>query len=461
MEIILVIFCLVLLILIFVKIAKNHVNLINPLCVYWLVWSTIVGLYQLKLLDVPSLGVRTLIILGGGGLLFTLGGMVVIWASSEKRSRAPLPQLPDWADELRLRKWLYILLPINLIAMAMKIYSLMTQSGLSLYELLYYDPTSARVLLLEQQATMFISGFPIIQTLLVDLSALSFLSLPLSGVYLALKRKRSVLPMIVVLLSIVQGIATFSRFRIATDLISFGCGFFFTRVYCKRGTTSDRMAKSKPKRYGSIAVMLILAVIGAFIINDIMLKKSLYLSEITDGVALPTALNIYWYLVGPVAGLEVYLNSNATGGYYRGGFTFRFLAKWLARLGIIDAFRVSPTHLPYVMAPYQTNVFTWYRAFYEDFSMVGVFAMPFLIGMLSMIIFLWNRFRLTLAGIVAMSLVATLVIFSYFGFMFSDNYYLILLGTAFVFERLSKFRRGVRFQVKEAEIYTLKELRGR
>ena len=123
-------------------------------------------------------------------------------------------------------------------------------------------------------------------------------------------------------------------------------------------------------------VFPIAAIVLLFAVIDILLHKS---SEYDQPNRLQGWLfHFYWYLASPLAAFNEFVTTFA-GDLQWGQNTFFPLYKWLCRLHLAQEVEVT-LYGNKVLIPYMTNVYTYLRNFYEDFGILGVAIVPYLLG---------------------------------------------------------------------------------
>jgi oligosaccharide repeat unit polymerase len=125
-------------------------------------------------------------------------------------------------------------------------------------------------------------------------------------------------------------------------------------------------------------VLPVLAVVAMFVIVELLLRKGDVFdpTERFHGVLY----SLYWSLASPIAAFNEFLGG-FQGPYDLGLNTFYPIFKWLHQLGLIP----PPDLLVYgefIFIPHPANVYTYLRNFYEDFGLLGVALVPYVLGAL-------------------------------------------------------------------------------
>jgi oligosaccharide repeat unit polymerase len=119
-----------------------------------------------------------------------------------------------------------------------------------------------------------------------------------------------------------------------------------------------------------------LGVVLIFVVVELLLHKSATYHQ--TGGWRTHLFPFYWYMSSSVAAFNDFLG-NFQGVHTLGERTFPAFFKWLHRFGLI-----GPHSLPFlhesIHIPYGVNTYTYLRAFYEDFGLLGVAVVPYVYG---------------------------------------------------------------------------------
>ena len=153
-------------------------------------------------------------------------------------------------------------------------------------------------------------------------------------------------------------------------------------------------------------------------------------------------MGLYWYLTGPIAAFDKVL-VNTQSDFMPGAYTFRILTKFLEIIGVLGEKWVSPavgSNTVLYFSPVPTNVYTWFRAFYDDFGLVGVTIEPYMIGLVSSWLYFSLLRHFSLAKVVLLSVLIGVIFFSIMGFTLQDIEQSIVVVLAYVIERILRIR---------------------
>ena len=161
-----------------------------------------------------------------------------------------------------------------------------------------------------------------------------------------------------------------------------------------------------------------------FLLIDVLLRKSSEygLSSRLQGVLF----HFYWYIAGPMAAFNEFI-TNFSGDHQWGRSMFLPLYKWLSRFHLVQEIEVN-YYGEKVLVPYMSNVYTYLRNFYEDFGVLGVAIIPYVLGWASAAIREKARRHFQYLNLYLVLLL--FILFSFYNYYLSSNqiYLQILFG---------------------------------
>jgi oligosaccharide repeat unit polymerase len=139
------------------------------------------------------------------------------------------------------------------------------------------------------------------------------------------------------------------------------------------------------------------------------------------------------YLVGPTEALgHLLVDKEQRLGW--GANTFSFISGILQNLGFVN-YHVTTPHTGYVdIGRTTTNVFTWFRPFYLDFSYIGFIIGPFFIGSITGI--LYNQENHNIFIDVCNAWISAILAMSFFDYLWSQSIYIFIIIYAYIIHRL-------------------------
>ncbi|MFC6614899.1 O-antigen polymerase [Halopenitus salinus] len=152
-------------------------------------------------------------------------------------------------------------------------------------------------------------------------------------------------------------------------------------------------------RYGSIYQFLLvgISVIGFFL-------SYAYIFNSPDAVLRP-----YLYLTTPFDNIN-YIILNEENRYY-GLRTFQSVLKLL----LVQDLLGLPENYSHIFYGDQYNAATYLMPLYYDFGLLGVVIGPFILGIMSALLYLYMKIRNTIISITVYAITATSIIFAFFG----------------------------------------------
>jgi oligosaccharide repeat unit polymerase len=439
--------------------------LVNPLLLFLAVWGTAVALYAGGLyagtFPAPQSALWAAVLLNVGG--FSLGYLT--WAAFQSRrppasSKArvegvsPSDRGRDARDTAlfhadilspdKIARLLQFTGLMGLAALSLGVYRtavIASQLGTSFHGLLT-DPGMLRV-----GFAMFVTAGVFETSWIVMLnsitSGLFSIGFVLLGVLLHVDsgRRKYFYLCGFLLITLAIGLTSVSRYEVTVNIV------YMVFAYCLvRGLNGRQQESQMPRQWQmgrpsassrlplppvSVLLPLVAAAVLFFII-DILLRKS---AEYGRPDRLQGFVyHLFWYLASPLAAFNEFLTTFDS-HYHLGQCTFFPFYKWLSRFHLAPEADIS-VFGEFVVIPYVANVYTYLRNFYEDFGMIGVVTVPYVLGLAT------SALRARAGGYFPyLNLYLVLLVFILFSFynffLFSNQVYLqILFGFLFFRYRL-------------------------
>ncbi|HNS20978.1 MAG TPA: O-antigen polymerase [Sedimentisphaerales bacterium] len=202
----------------------------------------------------------------------------------------------------------------------------------------------------------------------------------LLGVFLHLDRTRRKYVYLAAFLaaSLTVGVIHLSRYETTSNILYLVFAYCFMRREPEGSSLESEVPvrSAKPLTSHFKLVLPIASVVLLFAVIDILLRKS---SEYDQPNRLEGFIfHFYWYLASPLAAFNEFVTS-FTGDYLWGQSTFFPLYKWLCRFDLVPE-AVFSLYGERALLPYMANTYTYLRNFYEDFGILGVAVIPYLVG---------------------------------------------------------------------------------
>jgi oligosaccharide repeat unit polymerase len=287
------------------------------------------------------------------------------------------------------------------------------------------------------QDTLFqISGIVMLLSITSSLFSIGFVLL---GVYLYLDQtRRKYLYLFAFLaISLIIGMIHMSRYEVTSNILYLIFAYCFMAWLDRPETTHSKLRTSNFKLLVPIAVLVLL-----FGLIDLLLHKSdeYGLSNRLQGLLF----HFYWYIAAPMASFNEFITTFSSDQEW-GQNTFLPLYKWLCRFHLVPEVEID-FYGEKVFVPHLSNVYTYLRNFYEDFGVLGVAIIPYILGWAAAAIQIQARRHFHFLNLYLVLLL--LILFSFYNHYISSNqiYLQILFGfVLFRYEipgvqRMSMFR---------------------
>lgn len=349
----------------------------NPLFIYSLSWAIFIFLYEVKLIRYISIQNETWVVIIFSFLSFLLGIITFFsfkyFASSTQNNRAKHGFI---FNERKIIIALYIFSFIGLIVALQHWMVLINKFG------------SIATVFLRANLIYKMRVEGDIQGTIPYLNAFSYAAVFLGGIYTAIKGKITLTAILPLLIVIVQDMASVGRAGIFMAFILFTLSFFFTRHYYSEHNLSKKLNKINL----SIALFIIIAI---FLVSTTVIKNvrgsiekfkasTSELNELERSYFISPSL--YLYFSSNIGVLSKYLEKGGEDKMI-GENTFQPLYNLLSKINIVD----HPGFYPKgYFIPMWTNSATYLRDIHEDFGYMGIFLVPFILGLLST--YLWFKF---------------------------------------------------------------------
>jgi len=405
--------------------------LVNPLCLFLLVWGVSTTLYAggvyHGLFPFPAgLTVASVLL---NVVAFSLGCLT--WTLFRGLHPTPAEMPPVAGRPLTaeaLVRGLRVTLAMGVVALALEIYRVVTiaehfaTTWLDLVThpelfrirmVAFIDQslfqTSATVMLLSIASSLFSIGFVLLGVLL----------------YLDHKRRRYFYVGAFLTISLVIGLIHLSRYEVTSNIL------YLVLAYCFMSSL-DRSEHGVSAHFTLQAshfklIAPVVAVVLLFGLIDALLHKS---SEYDASNRLQGWLfHFYWYAAAPLAAFNEFL-ATFRGDHQWGQSMFLPLYKWLCRFQLATEVEVS-FYGEKVLVPYMSNVYTYLRNFYEDFGILGVAIVPYILGGATAAVRVQARRHLQFLNLYLVLLL--FILFSFYNYYVASNqvYLQVLFGFLF------------------------------
>ncbi len=345
----------------------------NPLFIFVAVWSTVAALYaagvSTELFPFPhplTIGVLLL-----NGIAFPLGYLTWTLFKGLTPQDAYLPGVYTWpGTPERIQRALMVTLVAGVTALALMLYRaalIADQFGMTLADLFAQPVLLRSALVMSFEASVSQSNL-IVQMISLT-SALFAVGFVLLGVFLYIGG--TVRKYVFLCAFLVMGLAI-----CLMNLSRYDMTVYVLYVILSYGVVCSSARDGRSWRVVKDLLLPVLTVVVIFTAVELLLRKraTYGCAKTIDGILY----SFYWYLASPTAALNEFL-TDFRGSFDLGQNTFLPFWKWLHRFGLLPEYDVS-VYGEYVFIPYPANVYTYLRPFYEDFGILGVAVVPYLLG---------------------------------------------------------------------------------
>ncbi|MBP7052479.1 MAG: oligosaccharide repeat unit polymerase [Phycisphaerae bacterium] len=360
--------------------------LVNPLGLFLLVWGTAGALYAVGVVNgmfVPP-AVLTVASVLLSVATFSLGYFT--WTLFHGLGARPETLTADWSRPLRqdsVARALNFALAAGGIALLLEGYRLVLIArhfDTTWFELVTH-PGLFRIRLVTfiQENLFQASGTVMLLSITNSLFSIGFVLL---GVFLHLDRTRRKYVYLAAFLaiSLTVGVIHLSRYETTSNILYLVFAYCFMALLPEPSAPVSRGTRPSSRFLAGASFLRLAvpmaAVVFLFAVIDILLRKS---SEYDQPNRLEgLVFHFYWYLASPLAAFNEFVTS-FTGNYLWGQSTFFPLYKWLCRFDLVPEAEFS-YYGERALLPYMANTYTYLRNFYEDFGLLGVAVIPYLLG---------------------------------------------------------------------------------
>lgn len=369
---------------IFILIISKHLfkKWFNHLSLYTIIWMGMIVLYELKLIRYKNLSIETWVIIIGASLAYFLGIITFFAArnsdNDSKTNQSNLINTPSIiSDNGLIIKYLILLFGIIGLFDAFYQWHLLLSKFGSLI-LIIVQADSIRQMRLQGD----------IKGMIPYLFIVSYLGIFLSGIYTAYKNKITLIGILPILAIAIKELANMSRAGILFGLFEFFIVFFlFRHLLISKGFILNI------KRGKIIFATILIAIIligSAILIKTFRRPVDQFQASSRELTTYKTNIlispSIYLYTSSHIGVLNKYLEHESEKTKW-GENTFLPIYNFLSKFNFVEHPKIFQKKYS---IPVWTNTGTYLREIHADFGYVGLFTIPFLLGLLTT--FYWFRF---------------------------------------------------------------------
>ncbi len=351
----------------------------NHLSIYVVTWGGMIFLYELKLLSYYDISLETWFVILGAYVSFLFGIITIFAARGINRENTGTP-FKDIKIHQSGKILKYLALFFSLVGLL---------GAIQTWMVLFHMFGSLPKILLSGNTIYTLRVAGEIPGVIPYLVAFSLIGLFFSGIYTAVRNKFSLISFIPVIAIILKSIADFSRIQMLLGFSEFIATVILFRYLLI--SKKDNKEKLLGKRLIlGVIIIVILIVSGATAVKTFRGSMESYKGTSTalkqtksDVIISPS---IYLYLSSNIGVLNKFLLENNEEASF-GENTFTPIYNFLSKFDL--AKNVSFNERGYFI-PMWTNSATYLRELYADYGTVGIFLVPYLLGLLTT--FCWIKF---------------------------------------------------------------------
>lgn len=402
---------------------------LNPLSLYAVIWGGMIFLYGFRLLPLIDLSTEAWIIIILSYLSFILGG-VLVYTARDYFSKSN--EFYKWKKDdifIFYKNGKYL----NLIILILSTFGLLAAIQHWLYLLKEYG-SFAEIFIHAQRVYRYRID-NINQGAIPFVWLLSYVSIFLSGIYTAYKKRLTLGALISILGISLKALATFTRGGILFGFLEFIIGFVVFRYILKE---NDDYKNSSNIRmlFGSLFLILILVASASIVklsrtgMDSYYKGASSNISKFEGGGIISPS--VYFYLTSQIAVLSKYLDDE----YQNNLFAENTLFPIYRFLGKFDLVKKPKFESKGYYVPTWSNTSTYLGNLHKDFGYSGIFLGPFLLGVF--VTYFWYKvlFDGELANVIILSFLILIIGMSFFALQLTVVWWTSILISYLVFNFL-------------------------
>ena len=351
----------------------------NHLAIYAFSWMTMLYLYELRLISFVTLSTQTWLVISAAFLSFFIGTITIFSTrkSSKLNPELTLNSIFLFGDRGKILKYaIYILSIIGLLSALQHWSVLLNQYGtvsnalLNAYHI-YKTRTSGEL-----------------KGVIPYIWLVIYPAIFLSGIYTAYKNKLTIATILPIIALILKEVANLSRSGILFGFSEFLISFMLFRHFLKQ--EKSKKTQGKIKIVLGVSVLILLFIVGAAFVKTVRQATDSFkgtsgsLAKLEGGAFISPS--IYFYAASQVGVLNQFLEADKEKWSF-GSNTFFTLYSALSKFDLVEQ---PPIYQQGYFIPDWSNTGTYLREVYGDFGYVGIFIVPYLLGLLSSLY--WFKF---------------------------------------------------------------------
>lgn len=390
---------------------KSDYRLLNPVNVLLIVWGLIIPLHN-YFFGTHKYTAFTYIMIMLGVISFVVGFYITCRVIVTFREKKEIRRYEY--KEVGLRKIIKILTIFEIANIGYSAYVMYKISGS--FSALFNNGTYVRNIYLERTTSLIESLF----TMFITLNTM--VGLVAVGIYVAKRFKYNKIYMgIWLCFKFLSAVLTMSKLSFVLSLVVFFVAYL-------NNIDSVRIQKKVIRKAlipTGITIVLLLMIIG-------LQRNYTQFGGKLWKIVFDKAL---FYITSPTEALGIYISTHSSQLAF-GTNTYAFIVRILTRLGIFSNAAVFEHGEAIYTDLGITNVYTWFRTFFLDYSYIGIIIQPLLFGVISGAVYKVRIHNLTMDVITAWF--TGVITFSFYAYLFGQSTYILIFIYAFIFNGLTR-----------------------
>lgn len=390
------------------RILKNEYKILNPLSLYLYVWIAVI-IIHCKYFDINNYNIVIYLLIIFGSFTLAFGFWIGLRLRRSDREILILNEDINFNEVRKLIFWLTILEIVRVLYITWIVYKLAGS-----WDVFINSNTYVRRLYLSRSSSLFGN------ILEFFLNSNAMLGQALIGIYASYKVRDAKRYIILwFLMELLYSIVTMSK-------MCFICFILVVLISYLNGIKKINEQKKIIRMYTPIIISVIFALL-------ILVGKQRNYTQFGDSIVNVVIDKAAFYFSSSIEALGRYIQT------YRsplelGQNSFKLIFRSLSRLGILkDTSTLG--HIKFINIDDEaTNVYTWYRTFYLDYSYSGFVLVPFVIGFISGKIYKPNNKRIYLH--VLISWISVVIALSFYEYLWGQTIYIFILLYAYIIDKI-------------------------
>lgn len=416
----------------------------NHLFLYSLIWYVMLVLYDLKLMRFSDLTTFTWSVIAAAYFSF-LSGIIIVYfflggLSHSRSSQTKLKKNAVFSDDGRTMRW--IIIGISFIGILSAIHHWFVLINL-------YGSLPSVFLNANEIYRLRVEGK--ISGIIPYISAVSFVGVFLSGIYVAHYRKITLISLLPIIAVVLKELANFGRADMLSALFLFTSSFILFKYTMSSGEIG--LFRNKVKIILTVVVISLLMILGAGLVRstrgtiESFTASSEKLNQLRGNLFFSPSL--YLYACSHVGVLNEYFAHDIAERNLPGEITFQPIYNFLSKFGVV---KHPPFYDKGYFIPMWSNTGTYLKILFQDFGPLGVFWGPFILGAITSLLWYFFFVEKSIVTLVYLSYLYVLIMFSFLTLYSRSGIWLIsLLLTHFVVMILEKLQKQGSFLNEKTE----------